>query len=89
MVSDLLTHLPKLHPTEPDLALSYTCGVLRHGLTLCGFTLSVTFGPSPCGRKTQLFGHVVSRIALGVSLCVHYIAFFLEPHEFALKSADR
>jgi hypothetical protein len=31
-----------------------------------------------------MFGPVVSRIALGVSLYVHYIAFFLVPNEFAL-----
>jgi len=39
------------------------------------FHLSETLMFPPCSRKPLLFGHLMSIIALGVSLYVHYIAF--------------
>jgi len=61
--------------------------VLGHIMTFV-FPHSAPFSFPSCSRKPELFGPVVSRIALGVSLYVHYIAFFLVPYEFALLSAS-
>ncbi len=60
-----------------------------YAVWLCGLNPHpAPFSFPSCSRKPKPFGPIMSRIAWGVSLYVHYIAFFLVPYKFKPSSCS-